>query len=175
MTKTGQIVQIVSDGGYQGQNGYINTFQMTIQCPDGTFTGQIGSKSGIYPMNSGETINVEVTNTQHGVRFKKFNPQYAQVNQTTAPQAAQPPQRASQRQAQPAGRDYDKENRGKCRFGFIQAVLQAGISPGVIAGDLQMLDEIEDLVEIAITGKVPAPSPHPSITEEEPEDSEIPF
>lgn len=85
MTKTGQIVQIVPDGGYQSQNGYINTFQMTIQCQDGTFTGQIGSKSEIYPLGIGETINVDMANTQHGVRFKKFNPQYAQAGQGQQP------------------------------------------------------------------------------------------
>ncbi len=79
MNKTGTIEQIVPDGGYQGQKGYIHTFQMTVKCPDGTFTGQIGSKSAVYPMTIGQEISVEVTNTeQHGVRFKKFNPQYAQ-------------------------------------------------------------------------------------------------
>ena len=78
MNKTGTIEQIVPDGGYQGQKGYIHTFQMTVKCPDGTFTGQIGSKSAVYPMTIGQEISVEVTNTEHGVRFKKFNPQYAQ-------------------------------------------------------------------------------------------------
>ena len=78
MNKTGTIEQIVPDGGYQGQKGYIHTFQMTVKCPDGTFTGQIGSKSAIYPLAIGQEISVEVTNTEHGVRFKKFNPQYAQ-------------------------------------------------------------------------------------------------
>jgi len=87
MTKTGQITQITPDGGYQSQRGYIYTFQMTIQCPDGTFTGQIGSKSQVYPLGIGETINVDVTSTQHGVRFKKFNPQYAQ-QQIASAQAA---------------------------------------------------------------------------------------
>ena len=90
MNKTGEIVQITRDGGYQSQNGFVNTFQMTIQCQDGTFTGQIGSKSQVYPMAVGQQINVEVTNTEHGVRFKKFNPQYApqQATQNT-PQGSQ--------------------------------------------------------------------------------------
>ena len=78
MQKTGTIEQIVPDGGYQGQKGYIHTFQMTVKCPDGTFTGQIGSKSAVYPMTIGQEIFVEVTNTEYGVRFKKINPQYAQ-------------------------------------------------------------------------------------------------
>ncbi len=101
MNKTGQITKIVPDGGYQGQNGYINTFQMTIQCPDGTLTGQIGAKSAIYPMAVGETINVEVMNTQHGVRLKKFNPQYAQADQNASPQGTQEPQQASGGRVQP--------------------------------------------------------------------------
>lgn len=78
MQKTGKITQTVPSGGYQGRNGYINTFQMTLQCPDGAFTGEIGSKSAIYPIAIGQEISVEVTNTEHGVRFVKFNPQYTQ-------------------------------------------------------------------------------------------------
>ncbi len=77
MQKTGQIVQIIPTGSYQAQGNTIYTFNMTIQCPDGTFTGEIGAKSQQYPMNAGDTINVTVTNDQHGTKFKKFNPQYA--------------------------------------------------------------------------------------------------
>ncbi len=88
MTKSGTITQIVPDGGYQCANGYINTFQMTIQCSDGTFVGQIGSKSQTYPIAVGQQISVEMTNTEHGVRFKKFNPQYA-GGQQGAPQGRQ--------------------------------------------------------------------------------------
>ena len=82
MNVQGQITSIVPDGGYQGTNGYISTFQMTIQAPDGLHTGQIGSKSQTYPIAIGEQIAVTVTNTQHGVRFKKFNPQYQQGQQS---------------------------------------------------------------------------------------------
>ncbi len=77
MQKTGNIVQIVPAGSYQAQGNTIYIFLMTIQCADGTFTGEIGAKSQQYPMNVGDTINVTVTNDQHGVKFKKFNPQYA--------------------------------------------------------------------------------------------------
>ncbi len=86
MQKTGTIAQIVPDGGYQSQRGYIYTFQMTIQCPDGTFEGQIGSKSEQYPLSVGQEIIVDMTNTQHGVRFKKINPQYAGQNAQNTPQ-----------------------------------------------------------------------------------------
>ena len=78
MQKTGKIINIVTAGSYQSQrNETIHTFEMTIQCLDGTFTGEIGSKTQIYPKQIGEEICVEVTNTEHGVRFKKINPQYA--------------------------------------------------------------------------------------------------
>ncbi len=78
MQKTGQITSITPDGGYNNQRGdRINTFQMTITCPEGTYAGQIGSKAQTYPIAVGEQISVEVTNTEHGTRFTKFNPQYA--------------------------------------------------------------------------------------------------
>ena len=79
--KTGTITNLQPAGGYDGQNGHINTFHMTIQFPDGMVTGEIGSKSQTYPANVGDEINVEVSNTQYGVRFKKVNPQYANAPQ----------------------------------------------------------------------------------------------
>ncbi len=85
MQKQGTITNVVSDGGYNGTGGYVWTFQMTIQCQDGVFTGQIGSKSQTYPLTIGQPITVEMTQTEHGARFKKINPQYAQQNQQQAP------------------------------------------------------------------------------------------
>ena len=77
MQKSGKITSIVPDGGYQSQNGFISTFQMGIQCPDGAIVGQIGAKSQAYPLTVGQDITVEMTTTQHGVRLKKINAQYA--------------------------------------------------------------------------------------------------
>ena len=76
--KTGTITNLQPAGGYDGQNGHINTFHMTIQFPDGMVTGEIGTKSQNYPANVGDSISVDVSQTQYGVRFKKVNPQYAQ-------------------------------------------------------------------------------------------------
>ncbi|MGR3292519.1 MAG: hypothetical protein ACUZ9M_00720 [Candidatus Scalindua sp.] len=96
MTKTGKIIGVTPDGGYQGKKGYIYTFQMTVQCPDGQVTGQIGSKSQTYPLVVGNDIMVEVTNTEHGVRLKKVNPQYAEQQPTTQQPPPQSPQRPAQ-------------------------------------------------------------------------------
>ena len=95
MQKTGKITNITPDGGYQGSNGYIYTFQMTVQCSDGAFTGQIGSKSQVYPLGVGQDITVDFTNTEHGPRLKKVNPQYE--GQAGGQQRTQqPPQRPQQ-------------------------------------------------------------------------------
>ncbi len=86
MQVTGTIVNIQPDGSYQSQNGLIYTHQMSIQSPQGLIIGQIGSKSEIYPINAGQEITVEMTNTQHGVRLKRIDPQYA--GQSGSPSAS---------------------------------------------------------------------------------------
>ena len=85
-TISGNIANVVPEGGYQGQFGYVYTFQMTIQTPDGAYkTGQIGSKSQVYPLVSGAPISVEVSSYQGTTRFKKFDPQYGQPSQGQSP------------------------------------------------------------------------------------------
>lgn len=123
MQITGQITNIQPDGGYNGTHGYINTFQMTIQGQNGPVTGQIGSKSQVYPKNVGETITVELTSGQHGNRLKAINAQYA--NQGGGQQNQQQPhQNAPQdRQDKP---DWDKIAEGKVRHGVICAGIQSG-------------------------------------------------
>ena len=78
VTGTVRSVLPTQAGGYQGSNGYIYTFDMVVDSPQGTFNGEIGSKSQIYPLAAGQPITVVVTDTQHGPRLKKVNPQYAQ-------------------------------------------------------------------------------------------------
>lgn len=100
--QTGTIRNIVptQEGGYQSDNGWINTFDMTIQCQDGTFTAQIGSKSTPYPIAVGQQITVEMSNSQYGPRFKKVNPQYQQ-------QGGQPQRPQGQAQRPQGGRKAD--------------------------------------------------------------------
>lgn len=96
MQKTGTIVQILPTerGGYQSQNGYVYTFDMTIRCQDGEFTGEIGSKAQMYPANLGDGIVVEMAQSRYGLRFTKINPQQGgQQSYTPPPQA--PPQQQS--------------------------------------------------------------------------------
>ncbi len=59
---------------------------------------------------------------------------------------------APPRQQTPAPRDYDKENRGKCRFGFYQALLQAGFNAVELNENMQQLQAVEGLVEKAMEG-----------------------
>ena len=107
MNIQGNIMSIVPDGGYQGTNCYIYTFQMTIHTVDGTsHTGQIGSKSQTYPLAVGAPISVTVTPTQHGVRFKKYNPQYPPT--AAPPQQTAPPPRQPQNTNRPTNGSKDR-------------------------------------------------------------------
>ncbi len=152
--QTGTITNLMPtvDGGYQSQNGWIYTFDISIQTQQGLVTGEIGAKSQAYPLNVNDQINFEVTNTNQGVKIKKVNPQYAQgappINQ---PQGQAPPQRG---RAESPARDYDKENRGKCRFGFYSTLL-GDMSAVDLLGNLQELQAVEKLVELAMNGFPP--------------------
>ncbi len=124
MQKTGTIFSIVptQKGGYQSREGWVYTFMMTINCPDGHFTGEIGSKAQMYPLGQGQPITVEITDGQYGPRFKKINSQYAgqqggppQQSYNPAPQAppqersyTPPPQGAPPQQNQRVPSEWDK-------------------------------------------------------------------
>lgn len=73
---TGKIISIVPTEGYQSQGGWIYTFDITIQGPNAQVTGEIGSKTTPYPLAVGQEISVTADQTDHGVKFKKFNPGY---------------------------------------------------------------------------------------------------
>jgi len=120
MTLTGTIQSIQPLGGYDSQGGYINTFSMTIQCQDGQHTGEIGSKSNPYPMNIGEQIVVMESNTQHGIKFKKVNTQYAGNQQGGNQGEQQPPQQNQQPQRQAPQQDNVQD-----RIAFAQAYNRA--------------------------------------------------
>ena len=79
-----------------------------------------------------------------------YKPHNAQPAAQPTP-AAQTPQRTTQAPTPPP-RDYDKENRGKCRFGFYQAAIQSGMSPTSLVKDKAGLDAIEQLVEYSMNG-----------------------
>ncbi len=157
MQKNGKIVNIVPTNGYSGTHGWIHTYQMTIACQDGQFTGEIGSKSSPYPLTVGQEISVMIENTEHGTRFTKFNPQYAGQAGSQSPQST--PQGAQNR-PQSSNRDYDKENRGKCRFGFYQADMSSGkFCATSLINDAVELQAIEKLVEQSMNGLGGTPNP----------------
>lgn len=148
MQKTGTIVQVVPTqrGGYSSQNGYIYTFDMTIDCPDGQFTGEIGSKAQMYPKGNGEEITVEMTQGQYGPRFRAINPQYAGQQQNRPPQRRQP---------QTNKPDWDEIARGKVRCNLICAVLQSGNYPN--PADLEQYMPYIFTGQIETTGGQPNP------------------
>ena len=156
--ETGKILSIrpTQDGGYQGKNGYIYTFDMTVQLSNGPVTGEIGSKTNQYPMGVGQDICVEVQNTEYGPKFKKVNPQYNNQgggNQGGGHQQGnQQGGQQQRRQAPPAApRDYDKENRGKCAALMVQAAITAGMAPSALFGCQEELLAIKSLSTWLIT------------------------
>ena len=158
MQKTGKIINVVSAGGYESTNGYIYTFQMTIQCPDGQVVGEIGSKSQMYPKGIGEEITIETTNTAHGVRFKKINPQYAQGGS----------QGGQSKKSEP---NWDAIAEGKCRCKVICAAIQSNQIN--ISGEM----DVDQWVQYIMLGQNKAPQqakPEPWDNPPQPTD-DIPF
>ncbi len=147
--RTGNITEIQPLGGYQSQGGYIYTFQMRVQCPDGEVVGEIGSKSQVYPLSVGQQIIVNVTQTQHGIKLKKINPDQAQQGQ----QYSQPaPQQGQQNAPQPAGQqkpDWDAISRGKVRNAVVTAYIATGNDP--------IISDCDYWVEYIMTGQAPLP------------------
>uniref|UniRef100_A0A6M3JHU5 Uncharacterized protein n=1 Tax=viral metagenome TaxID=1070528 RepID=A0A6M3JHU5_9ZZZZ len=127
MQLQGNITNIQPAGGYDSQGGWINTFMMTINTQQGQVTGQIGSKSQQYPMQIGEPITVESTTTQHGVKFKKINPQYQQWGgQQQQNQGQYQGQQQSQGTQRGQQQNNDEKARGMVRHGVICAAIQRG-------------------------------------------------
>lgn len=138
MQITGNITNIVPTDGYKsGQGKWIYTFDMTIDTNAGPVLGDIGSTAQQYPLGVGQSIIVDVTSNEHGNKFKRFNPRQdggQQQNQGGQGQRSAPPAQ---------GRDYDKENKGKCFCNYVSAMLGAGVAPQEIikthTGDLWTL------------------------------------
>ena len=95
-TVTGQITSIQPTNGYQSQNGWIYTFDMVVQTPQGLAAGEIGSKSQVYPLTTGQEITVEKYTHANKPKLKKINPQYQQQNaQQQPPAQGGPPAQSS--------------------------------------------------------------------------------
>ena len=97
----------------------------------------------------------------------------------TAPLAVQP--QAPQGSPQPAQatkapeRDYDKENRGKCRYGLYCAAIRSGVHPTSLNEDQPTLQAIERLVDKAMNGVGPAQRPDHKDLDGRDDDTQIPF
>ncbi len=172
VTGTIRSVFATQEGGYSSQNGYIYTFDMVIDTPQGEVVGEIGSKSQPYPLAPGSPITVESRQTDRGPKLKKINPQYQQGGS---------PQGGGQ---QSKGRDYDKENRGKCRFGFYQACIRRGCDPVEMVQNKPLLDAVETLIGWSMNGRPqqpqgatgggPNPNYNPNPAPTDPDD-DVPF
>ena len=145
MQVTGQILKVVpnvKDGypeTFTTPNGQFYVFNMAIQQPSGPLCGTINSKSPQYPLAAGAEITVEQSlGNQNEVKFKKVSLQYQQGQQQQAPQQQ--------------GRDFDKENTGKCRFGLYKAILESGVKATTLANDRAELEAVEVLSGYSMKG-----------------------
>ncbi len=130
--KTGIIKAIYDDGEFDTQYGHLYAYKMLIQF-DGEQNqteGGINSKSHPYPGGNGDEITVEIQNTQHGVKFKRVNPQQQGGGGQNS-----------------GGRGDDVE--GKCRT----LIIEAGIASGQLK--CQTFSEVIMWTDFAITGNVP--------------------
>ncbi len=134
----------------------------------------VGKFPDLTTIDASRTVNFEIhayiatyDNNKYYMGFCNVAEDQNSKPATPAQRAAQPAQKAAPPPAvtvpgphqnayvpvvQPTTRDYDKENRGKCRFGLYQACLQAGILPGDLSGAWKLLDAIELLVGYSMCG-----------------------
>ncbi len=135
-TINGTITSVSPEGGYQGQFGYVYTFQMTIQCPDGTYkTGQIGSKSQTYPLSNGQPISVETTLYQGATKFTKFDPKYAHPQATGAPPQGQQAAPAAAQGTNTPPPDPEPQSMRIVRGNALNAVMSATTVPSDMIKD----------------------------------------
>ena len=142
-----------------GKTNYV--FEMSINTPTGPEIGEISSQTAnVYPKPIGAPITVNVTDGQYGRKFSAVQEQQGQqqpfqqggqTNYPSQPQQQAPPQN------QP--RDFDKENRGKCRFGLYAQRLGSGVSPVDLANDRASLEAIEILIGYSMNGLPQAQQP----------------
>ena len=105
-TINGKITAVQPTGSYDNQYGTIFTTALTVQCIDGTFTGEIGSKEPWNTNTVGTDITLEIWKDKKGrIKLKRFDPKYANQQQ-----GQQNTQQGSQQSSQQSVRDYDKEN-----------------------------------------------------------------
>ena len=162
---SGTIVSAVPSGSYQTQFGEVFTTILTIRTATGDYTGEIGSKAlaDVGTMIN-QQIDVEWRETEHGVKFKKYNPKYANQSQQQAP----PQSRQQTNAPKPVPEtDFAKEARLK----LICAYLQANDPPNY--------KSITEFVKFILDGRVEAAEPENIVDEvrgrEVPPDEDIPW
>ncbi len=136
MQITGTIRHVLptQKGGYQSKQGYVFTYDMTIEATDGQmYTGEIGSKKDLYPLGNGQQITVDITNTQYGTRFKAISAQHS----------GQQPTAGQQIMDRMGGKpDYAAQERKKI-LGMCFTNIVSGSMPRITAVELEK--DIEEL------------------------------
>ena len=85
MQKTGIIKKVKYKESFENKYGTTYCFDLAIESGGEMLIGTINSKSQRYPMAEGAEISVEVTDSPHGRKFKKFNAQYAKSDVQSPP------------------------------------------------------------------------------------------
>lgn len=144
MQKTGKITNLVKKGGYtNSRNDYIYTFWIGIETDAGIVKGEIGSKSETYPKSIGDQITVDITNDpEHGNKLKAVNPQYSGGGG----------QGQGRSQGGNQGRDFDKENKGKCFCNYVSSKLASGVKATILSQDGAEISALWKLAEMSIDG-----------------------
>ena len=152
MQKTGTIAKVKYKDSFDGKFGTMHCFDMAIETEEGMLIGTINSKSQEYPMGTGDEITVEVKDSQYGAKFRKVNPEYAGNSSG-------------------GGRDFDRENHGKCFTKLIEAAVSSGTILAEIDGATLTL--AADLATACMNSYDYRSTGKPVATE--PESQEIPF
>lgn len=159
---------------WQAHGKTFYTFDMLVQGPNGQVSGEISSTSAnVYPKSAGEQITVDSYEQNGYPKLRAIQQDQQQGGQQQAPQQQvnqgnyQPPSQAPQR-------DYDKENRGKCRFGLYAQLLGSGVKPLDLANDRAALMAVETLIEYSMTGIPKADYPQPNQPFQQPAQQQAP-
>jgi len=146
--------------GYEGPNGFIYTHKMLIRTPQGDYEGQIGSKAEQYPLAVGSPITVEVTQDQHGTKFKKINPQFARQQPRQQPQAQpqiQPQRQPAPQQPKQQAPQSNDQTVIICRQNAVKSVCMALANQDYKFSELSdlIIDNAEKVAYWTLTGKQP--------------------
>jgi len=154
---TGVKKNVTLRGALPTMNMINQRVQFNLRSYQGTYQGQPYTGYSGFWYNRATVNQGQPQMPPQAAQAAPQQPTYTPVPQTTPQSTYTPPKK----------RDYDKENRGKCRFGFYQAMLSSGVKPADIISNLMTLSAVEKLVRFSMEGidkdkPMPEPSPQPT-------------